>query len=126
VSFDSQFLTKKLKNRQLWSKDPWKKLAKASSFFKDTPKHSKNLTAMMPSLSLRMLRNECVIIVDPFSSGAILAQGAAARGFRLVRVLTEFNSPVVNMVTQGISLNFDATLVYNQSCQVRGLIESGK
>lgn len=125
MSFDSQFLTKKMKNRQLWSKDPWKTLAKASFFFKDTPKHSKSLTAMTPSSSSHM-RNECVIIVDPFSSGAILAQGAVARGFRVVRVLTEFNSPVVNMVTQGISLNFDATLVYNESYQVRGLIESGK
>lgn len=117
MSFDFQFVAKKMKNRQLWSKDPWKKLTKTSSFVKDTPKLTNDLFSTAPPSS-RTLRAECVVVVDPFSSGAILAQSAAARGFRVVRVLTEFNSPVVNMVTQGISLNFDATLVYNESCQV--------
>ena len=38
--------------------------------------------------------SEAVVVVDLFSSGALIAAGLAARGFRVLRVFSEMDSPV--------------------------------
>lgn len=74
-SFDTReaFVAHK-KEATAFSTDPWKSLSKTSSFDSRVPLSAENV-------------NECVIVVDPFSTGAILAQKVVAGGRRCVRVL---------------------------------------
>jgi hypothetical protein len=56
---------------------------------------------------------ECVVIVDPFSSGALLAQRVLASGRYCVRVLSEYNSPVASLVSEHAAVQFDATVQHD-------------
>jgi|AntAceMinimDraft_5_1070358.scaffolds.fasta_scaffold99632_1 hypothetical protein len=79
-------------------------MAKTASFdARDQP----NGTTLPP----RIL--ECVVIVDPFSSGAVLAQRVVASGRYCVRVLSEFNSPVASLVSEHAAVQFDATVQHD-------------
>jgi hypothetical protein len=113
-------VAEKQQSQQLWSANPWKAVTKTASFVKDASAPTDATDAASPSSPPQALRGECVVIVDPFSSGAILAQCTAAKGYRVVRVLAEFNSPVASLVSEGFSLNFDATIVHDESWQVSG------
>ncbi len=50
-----------------------------------------------------------VVIVDPFSSGAIMASQVLQMGRRLVIVLSEKDSPIADMVQHGLAVNPDVT-----------------
>ncbi|CAM9387864.1 unnamed protein product, partial [Phaeothamnion confervicola] len=58
-------------------------------------------------------RAESVVVVDPFSSGALLAQRAVAEGYHCIRVFSELDSPVAKLVQEGMSLDFDATFQFD-------------
>ena len=55
-----------------------------------------------------------VAIVDPFSTGAVLAASVSKAGYKCVRVLSEWDSPIASMVQSDFkSLEFCATIQYD-------------
>lgn len=54
-----------------------------------------------------------VVVVDPFSSGAILAAGIVKRGYHCIRVLSAKSSPVSEIAAEGVRPQFDATVRFD-------------
>jgi hypothetical protein len=54
-----------------------------------------------------------IVIVDPFSTGAHLAATAASMGYKVVRMLSIWDSPVATLVEQGLQVDYCATLQFN-------------
>lgn len=59
------------------------------------------------------LKDEIVIIVDPFSTGAHLAAEVCKQGYRCARVFSVWDSPVAALVQKGLKIDFCATLQFN-------------
>jgi biotin carboxylase len=87
----------------LWERrDPWRMLKRNVSFRGG------------PAAAGGSARREsCVVIVDPFSSGAILAQRVTQEGFHCVRVFSEVDSPVAKLVQGGLTIEYDATFQFD-------------
>jgi len=58
-------------------------------------------------------KEEAVCVVDPFSTGALIAERLESEGFHVVRVLSEYNSPVADLVQESISCSYEATIQHN-------------
>lgn len=57
---------------------------------------------------------DAVVIVDPLSTGALLAEMAARRGFQIVRVMSQaFPPELMAIVPGGVGLDWRATLRYD-------------
>ena len=57
---------------------------------------------------------DCVVIVDPLSTGATLAAMAADRGFLIVRVLSQaFPDEIASCLPDGLTLHWHASLEYD-------------
>eukprot|EP00611_Tribonema_gayanum_P004390 TRINITY_DN1356_c0_g1_i4.p1 TRINITY_DN1356_c0_g1~~TRINITY_DN1356_c0_g1_i4.p1 ORF type:complete len:605 (-),score=171.92 TRINITY_DN1356_c0_g1_i4:3-1703(-) len=99
----------------VWEKrDPWRMLKKNVSFAVPAhPSSAKKSALSSPPSPVQERRNQSVVVVDPFSSGAILARRAVAEGFHCIRVLSEVDSPVAKLVQEGMVLEFDATFQYD-------------
>lgn len=54
-----------------------------------------------------------VAVVDPFSTGAHLAAAVRAAGLKCARVLSIWDSPVANLVQEGINVDYIATIQHN-------------
>ncbi|CAM9737898.1 unnamed protein product [Ectocarpus fasciculatus] len=59
------------------------------------------------------LPTAAVVVVDPFSSGSILAARVLHYKLRLVMVFSEVDSPVANLVQQGTNLRPDMTIQHD-------------
>lgn len=59
------------------------------------------------------LKDEIIIIVDPFSTGAHLAAEVCKQGYRCARVFSVWDSPVATLVQKGLKIDFCATLQFN-------------
>ncbi|CAN0142498.1 unnamed protein product, partial [Ectocarpus sp. 4 AP-2014] len=97
---------------EAWDKrDPWRMLKKNVSFA--APQiGTKQEPGMAPEIAAAKVRArdaKAVVIVDPFSSGALLAKRVIAEGYRCVRVFSVMDSPVAKLVQEGTVLEFDAT-----------------
>lgn len=60
-------------------------------------------------------KKQCIAVVDPFSTGAVLAQDISKRGYECICIYSdslENMEGVANMVPEGIVLNFAATIGY--------------
>lgn len=51
--------------------------------------------------------------MDPFSTGAHIADLAAKLGYKIVRVLSIWDSPVAALIQAGINVNYFATVQFN-------------
>ena len=54
-----------------------------------------------------------VVIVDPFSTGAHLADLVCSSGYKCVRVLSMWDSPVAALVQKGLTTDFAASVQHN-------------
>jgi hypothetical protein len=61
--------------------------------------------------------NDAVIIVDTFSTGAMLADLMFHRGFKIVCVLSGDLAGLLDMIPEGLSYSFSATIVLNSSIE---------
>jgi len=64
-------------------------------------------------MSTNTVREEAVIVVDTFSTGAMLSDILYKRGFKVVRVLSGDLGDLEKMVPAGVTLTFEATFVYD-------------
>ena len=101
VSFDSRVAASS------WDANPWKAMVKTASFDGRDEPGCASAAAAAPRI------NEAVVIVDPFSSGAILAQLAVLSGRHCIRVLSESESPVAAMISENAMVSFDATVQHD-------------
>jgi len=102
LSFNSKLA--EMNKQVLWqNNNPWRTLTKNASFDKRGRGNSTDISRI----------NEAVVVVDPFSSGALLAEKVVESGRYLVRVFSEFNSPVANLVSETVNLQFDATVQHD-------------
>ena len=65
--------------------------------------------------------HEAVVIVDPFSTGALLAADFSKAGYRVVALYSANLDTLVNvqsLVPQGLSLSFDAVIPYHDNLLV--------
>ena len=58
---------------------------------------------------------KAVVVVDPFSTGALLARKAAELGYEVVRVLSDGDSPIASFVSEGLSVDFVATVTISDT-----------
>lgn len=55
-----------------------------------------------------------IAVVDPFSTGAVLAASISAAGYQCVRILSVWDSPIANMVLDELKkLEFCATIQHD-------------
>jgi hypothetical protein len=54
-----------------------------------------------------------IAIVDPFSTGSLLAQAVCQAGYLCVCVLSEIDSPIANFCLEGIEIRYAATIQHN-------------
>lgn len=54
-----------------------------------------------------------VAVVDPFSTGAHLAAAVRAAGLKCARVFSTWDSPVANLVQEGINVDYIVTIQHN-------------
>mmetsp|Transcript_8797 Transcript_8797/g.13163 ORF Transcript_8797/g.13163 Transcript_8797/m.13163 type:complete len:979 (-) Transcript_8797:119-3055(-) len=91
----------------LWENSAWgrmerskgKVLDKANTFVGPSPKVDSDKGA--------------IAVVDPFSTGAHLAAQVAAAGYRVVKILSIWDSPVAALVEEGLVVEYCATLQFN-------------
>ncbi len=76
--------------------DPWHKIEKNVSFIRGDQG--------IPT------RYAAILVVDPFSSGALLAQRVVREGFHCVRVLSQEECPIMDWVVEGLHVDYSATL----------------
>jgi hypothetical protein len=57
--------------------------------------------------------DEAIAVVDPFSTGAHLAKQVALAGYKVVRILSIWDSPVAALVEKGLVVEYCATLQFN-------------
>ena len=57
--------------------------------------------------------DKAVGIVDPFSTGAHLAAEVRKKGLKCVRIFSIWDSPVANLVQEGVVVDFCATIQHN-------------
>jgi hypothetical protein len=62
-------------------------------------------------------RSEAVVIVDTFSTGAMLADIMYKRGFKIVCVLSGDLKGLLDMIPEGLDYSFASTLVLNSSIE---------
>lgn len=110
-------------SHSLWESGSWAKMEKsrgktlerANSFM-----GSKSRTSSSMAVEINMIvdgKPKAIAIVDPFSTGAHLAAEAVRRGFKCVRVLSIWDSPVAALVQEGVEVEFDATIQNNDTCK---------
>ena len=56
---------------------------------------------------------DMIVVVDPFSTGAHLADAVYTSGFKCARVFSIWDSPVAALIQKGIDVEFTATVQHN-------------
>eukprot|EP00602_Paraphysomonas_sp_CaronLab_P002124 CAMPEP_0185026258 /NCGR_PEP_ID=MMETSP1103-20130426/10188_1 /TAXON_ID=36769 /ORGANISM="Paraphysomonas bandaiensis, Strain Caron Lab Isolate" /LENGTH=143 /DNA_ID=CAMNT_0027559769 /DNA_START=186 /DNA_END=614 /DNA_ORIENTATION=+ len=74
----------------------------------DIPFHKK----LSPSIPVK---NEAVIIVDTFSTGAMVAYKAFLKGYKVICVLSASLEGLLDMVPEGLNYSFSAVLSLNST-----------
>jgi len=82
--------------------EEWKPVKRMASFTKQSERIAEESESS---------EEGAVVVVDPFSTGAILATRAVALGYRVVRVLSDGDSPVASLVADGVCVDYEATIV---------------
>jgi biotin carboxylase len=110
----------KAQQQASWDSNPWKPMVRVASFDSRAGSERQKRVANSPAFtSLERKesfkrREEAVVIVDPFSSGALLAEKVVAGGRHCVRVFAEFESPVASFVSEAYAaVQYDATLQHD-------------
>ena len=103
------------RSQSLWESSPWAKLEKKKGKILERSNSLVGSRSRATSTVEVDGRVAAVVIVDPFSTGAHLAVEIVNRGFKCVRVLSTWDSPVAALVQEGVVVEFDATIQYNDT-----------
>lgn len=98
----------------LWEESSWEKFGRSRGKTMDRGNSFVGYRSRAASDALKMKEHEgAVAIVDPFSTGAHLVAEAVKSGFKVVRVLSIWDSPVAALVMAGLNLDYCATIQYD-------------
>lgn len=114
ISFNEE-TGEKESEHTMWEGTPWRKLEKSKG--KQLERSNSFVGSRTRSSTLEKIQENvfpsAVAVVDPFSTGAHLAKKIVDLGFRCVRIFSIWDSPVAALIQEGINVEFDATLQYN-------------
>jgi hypothetical protein len=96
--------------QELWDGSSWVKMGRNRGL---TMERSNTFIGSAPIPEEVALKDEVVIIVDPFSTGAHLAAEVCRQGYRCARVFSVWDSPVAALVQKGLKIDFCATVQFN-------------
>jgi hypothetical protein len=60
-------------------------------------------------------KETAVVVVDPFSTGAHVAAEICRLGYKCIKVLSTWDSPVAALVQQGMVINYLVTIQHNSN-----------
>lgn len=114
MSFNAQ-TGEKESSQQLWEGSTWEKMSKNKGRVMDRANSFVGRASRGISVDYDSLPEQdgAVIIVDPFSTGALLAAEVRKNGIKCARVLSAWDSPVASLVQEGVSVDFCATIQHN-------------
>ena len=95
--------------QELWNGSSWVKMGRSRGMTME--RANTFIGASIPEEV--SLRDEIVVIVDPFSTGAHLAAEVCKAGYRCARVFSVWDSPVAALVQKGLKIDFCATVQFN-------------
>ena len=93
----------------IWEGNSWAKLEKSRG--KSDHRHS-FVGRQDKGPSVEGVKS-AIVIVDPFSTAAHLAAAVCAAGYKCVRVLSMWDSPVAALVQKGLQIDYAATVQHN-------------
>ena len=67
--------------------------------------------------AVEAVRDEAVVIVDTFSTGAMLADLIYKKGFKVICVLSGDLAGLLDMIPEGLSYSFTSTIILNSSIE---------
>lgn len=95
--------------QELWDGSSWVKMRRNRGMTMDRS----NTFIGAPIPEEITLKDEIIVIVDPFSTGAHLAAEVCKQGYRCARVFSVWDSPVAALVQKGLKIDFCATIQFN-------------
>jgi biotin carboxylase len=125
--YEARSMEERTLEHKLWDENPLSKLEKnrgrqlqrANSFASRqrsiSSAASPRVESIMEGLALSDSKITAVAVVDPFSTGAHLANLFASNGIKVVRVLSIWDSPVAALIQEGIDVDFVATVQHDDS-----------
>jgi hypothetical protein len=123
----STSIDERQKEQSAWVDSSWSKLersrgrgmshGRSNSFFKEDP--MARVVEGVEGIAIETIKESkkdmAVAIVDPFSTGAHLAAGVCAMGYKCIRIFSIWDSPVAALVMEGVNVDFDATVQHNDT-----------
>ena len=99
-------------SQSMWEGSAWEKMGRARGRTMD---RSNSFVGGAPAKIDEVPRDVegAIAIVDPFSTGAHLAAEVRKRGYKCVRVLSAWDSPVASLVQEGVTIDFCNTIQHN-------------
>lgn len=95
----------------LWENSAWGRLERSRGKLME---RANTFVGPSPSYTRKEKQiDEAIAIVDPFSTGAHLAKQVAAAGYKVIRILSIWDSPVAALVEKGLVVEYCATLQFN-------------
>ena len=58
-------------------------------------------------------KQQAIVVVDPFSTGALLAKQCYEAGYKVIQMFSIWNSPVASLVELGLVVEYSASLQFN-------------
>jgi len=96
--------------KEIWDNSAWEKMQKNGG----RPGRGYSLTKQG---SFREVNKGAIMIVDPFSTGAHIADGVCKAGFICGRIFSTWDSPVAALVQKGLEVDYTATIQHNDKIE---------
>ena len=99
-------------SQSLWEGSTWERLGRSRGRTLDRANSIIGYRSRAVSEAIPVL-DKVIGIVDPFSTGAHLAAEAHKLGYKIIKILSCWDSPVSSLVQQGLVLDFFATVQHD-------------
>lgn len=106
----------KMTSKTLWEESSWQKLGRSRGQTMDRANSFIGHRSRSQSEAIPVVQG-AVVVVDPYSTGAHLAAAVCAAGYKCIKVLSSWDSPVASLVQAGVTMDFAATIQYNDKLE---------
>eukprot|EP01038_Epipyxis_sp_PR26KG_P011809 gene11809-15803_t len=119
-------------SQALWENSAWEKFGRSRGRTMDRANSFIGSSTALEEVDPDLLVSSrdglplAVAIVDPFSTGIHLAAEVCRKGLKCIRILSVWDSPVANLVQQGVNVDFVATIQHNDTAGELGLEQTIK
>ena len=120
----------KQSSQSLWETSAWEKLGRSRGKTMDRSNSFVGYRSRAVSEAIALKEKEgAIAVVDPFSTGAHLVAEAIKQGYKVVRILSSWDSPVAALVMSGFkTLDYSATVQHNdrETDEDKAIMDSAK